>query len=293
MTILPDPEGAHGMQVNRANGANLIACIQGLVPSLPMVTLDTHPSTPNQRLEAAVVWAFRYLTVEPDSAKAAQGLDRCVELLHLPWMAGETLTDSHMPIWLRAMCGLRLLLDRAGVGRGGWSAGALLVDLVDSWFEGWYAVHTLGRVPSGPRAGQIILPCARKTVGIPNDAVRDAFYSLSTGGGLPASSGLSRAALVLDKNRQDTAALAMVKMIPSFGKNYTRGTLPKMESALTVLRGKEGHVAHYTSGPMVSGPDPSACWVEYSSGKYWFGRDEATSGRPFPATGTITRVESV
>lgn len=297
MSILPDPEGAHGAQVNRVNGANLIDCLMGRAPALPMVALDTHPSTPNQRLEAAVAWAFRYSTVDLDARLATVGLNRCLELLRLQqvqgFMLAETLTDSHAPIWLRAMCGLRVLLDKLTAARPLPPELPELRALVDWWFESWYAVHTLGLVPSGPKAGQIILPCARKTAGIPNDSVRDAFYSLSTGGGIPPGSRLSRNALTLDKARPDTAALAMVKMIPSFGPNYARGTLPKMASALTVLRGRDGHVAHYTSGPMVTGPDPSACWVEYATGKYWFGRDEATSGRPFVATGTITRVEAV
>jgi len=284
------------MQTNRINGEATLDILAGQVPK-SMVGLNVG-GTPNQKMESAAVAVGFNCLVQPNPQGAA-AVQRAIDLLEKQLteghMGSEVFTDSHAPIWLRAMTSLRLyslkLRDRGG-------AFARLEDLVCQWFEHHFACLSLGLVTSGPLANQIVLPCARKSPNVPGDMVRDVFYQLAATGKVQRSVGKSF--FDLDKDRQDTAAAPLTKQILAsggFGPNLKRGTLPKLCAEFVVERfGEDGHAASFPNG--LPGSDQFAatsCWVEYGSGRFSFHSDSSPlfKGEPSPFAGRAGKVTHV
>jgi hypothetical protein len=290
------------MQVNKINGANVIAMIEGSPLPYALIPLDFHPITPNQSLEAAVAQLWFYTLVKPDAAKAQAAAAKLVSLFEQQQAGGfmrcaganECLTDSHFPIWLRAMTALTLLIAKFPN-----AITARLGTLVPWWWESWRALCALGLVPSGPLAGSIVLPCARKTglpgdpskINVPGDAVCAAAYSISGGGKI--GRGLSKSALDLNPLRPDNAAVALTVRIlagPGFGPDFKGGALPKLASRMIVLRGSAGHSASFPDGmPGASDAAPNV-WCEYATGRFSFAGDPAPFDHPLAKTVTVPGV---
>lgn len=291
------------MQTNKISGENTIDVANGVFPQLGLIPLDMHPSSPNQRVEAAAVMVGAYGLIQPTLAPFSAAVKRSIELLNQQLTQGhmvqEVFTDSHAPIWLRAMVSLRLYLLRINASqdpkvaqvRAACSADLeTLGGLVEQWFELHYAALSLGLVTSGPLAGTVLLPCARKTGvgkaegagllagegGDPGNMVRDVWLQLVTPGATVRRTGPKF--WNLDKSRQDTAAGPLTKLVLAeggFGENLRRGTLPKLcaEFQITRIPGV-GHMASFPNG-LPNGKDAATTlWVDYASGRFSFKQDD-------------------
>lgn len=283
------------MQVNRVNGEATVNLGIGQMPT-SMIGLDAGGS-PNQKVEAAAVQVGAHCLLAPDPSQGKAAIARSIELLNKQLDEGhmwiEALTDSHSPIWLRAMTSLRwyclqLQKDHSPFGRLDEMSA-----LVEQWFEHHLAVLSLGLVPSGPLAGTVVLPCARKSPGVAGDAVRDAWLQKATGAKLTAKVGKNF--WLFGQNRQDTAAGAFTKEIlgdGGFGANFRRGTLPKLAGELRVERFKDGHSATFPNG-IPGGKDPATtCWVEYATGQFSFEGDPSPFAE-LAGTGKTTELAAV
>jgi hypothetical protein len=259
-------------QTNKISGAATVNIGLGKMPTA-MVGLNDGGS-PNQKVEAAAVQVGAHCLLQPNPSGDA-AVTRSIELLQKQLNEGhmliEALTDSHAPIWLRAMTSLRwysLNLRKKG------GKFAQLDDLVMQWFEHHLAVLSLGLVSSGPLAGTVVLPCARKNSGTAGDAVRDAWLQKVTGAKITAKIGPKF--WQLSQDRQDTAAGPFTLMILNaggFGDHFRRGALPKLAGELRVVKFKDGHSATFPKGiPGAVDARPS-CWVEYPTGKFSFNGD--------------------
>lgn len=212
------------MQTNKINGEATIDLVQKREPG-PRVGLR-RGGTLNHKLEAAEVAVGYFCLWKPQEREASAAVERCIELLeiqeHDGFMLNEVWTDSHAPIYLRAMVALRLWVLRMekAVKKGTPVAGveklARLNQLLEHWFEYLYSSCALGFVPRGPHAGKVMLPCNRKSAHkklgvkggvLPNqadDMVRRVWYSMLSSG-KPGPVG--REYFTLDKvKRPDTAA---------------------------------------------------------------------------------------
>jgi hypothetical protein len=273
-----------GQQTNKISGAATVSIGMGVMPT-SMIPLD-FGGTPNQKVEAAAVQVGAHCLLQPNASGDA-AVTRSIELLQKQLNEGhmwiEALTDSHAPIWLRAMTSLRwysLNLRKKG-GRF-----AQLDDLVMQWFEHHLAVLSLGLVPSGPLAGTVVLPCARKSSGTAGDAVRDAWLQKVTGARITAKIGPKF--WVFGQDRQDTAAGPFtIKILNAggFGEHFRRGTLPKLAGELRFEKFNDGHSATFPRGIPGAVDAAPTCWVEYSTGRFSFKGDPA----PFAGrTGRLT-----
>lgn len=255
------------MQTNRINGSNLIDIVQGNHPALSLIPLDMHPASPNHRLEAGVVQFGYYGLIGPkpnEFLAATQFLTQSLQdQLTKGHMGIEVLTDSHEAIWLRAMLGLRLFQIRLVAGGGSHldSSAKNLVNRLTTLTLQWFAHHasllSLGYVPSGPLAGCILLPCARKRGAAKGDN-REALSGVGTikrqrqsrggkgqaeaekGSGKPAAGSMDPSELTrdvwygeiaspgptratgasfwtLDKSRQDTASGPLYRLVEKEG----------------------------------------------------------------------------
>lgn len=258
------------MQVNKISGQNTLSIINGQHPTLPLIGLNSG-GTVNQKAEAAADQFGYYGLISPDPHLFSLALDRCISQLKDELanghMLGELLSDSHEPIHLRARASLMLYLLRLNskiVGISAFSAVGQLSDLLSAWFEHHIALLSLGLVPSGPLAGCILLPCARKRGATredpprdtanhllacvdgwnkasdpwPGDPIREAVLALIAGRSplphrlpsvRPKSTHLGHNALTLSPDSQDTAAVPITSMILAkggFGPNVLRGILP-------------------------------------------------------------------
>jgi hypothetical protein len=219
-------------------------------------------------------------------------------------MLGEVWTDSHSPIWLRAMISLLLWVRRMEKARrlGRPVAGLARLDklarLAERWFEFHYASLRLGRVPRGPLDGRILLPCNRKSshrelgvqggvsVNQADDMVRRVWFNMMTPPGKPGRVG--REYFTLSKSRQDTAAGPLTRLVLAeeggFGANLRRGRLPKLIAPCVAELYEDGHRIHFPDG--LPGSDKftaSDCWIEYDSGRFSF------AGEPSPLRDTPIR----
>src|SRR5262245_28839292 len=97
------------MQTNRINGEATLDILAGEAPKT-MVGLNPG-GTPNQKMESAAVAVGFNCLLRPNGQSAAS-VQRAIELLDKQLVEGhmgaEVFTDSHAPIWLRAMTSLRL-----------------------------------------------------------------------------------------------------------------------------------------------------------------------------------------
>ena len=273
-----------GQQTNRISGAATVSIGLG---QMPTATVGLNPrGTPNQKVEAAAVQVGVHCLLQPSPSGDA-AVTRCIQLLEKQLKEGhmwiEALTDSHAPIWLRAMTSLRWYSLKLR-SRGG--KFARLEDLVVQWFEHHLAVLSLGLVPSGPLVGTVVLPCARKNSGTAGDAVRDAWLQKVTGARITARIGPKF--WQLSQDRQDTAAGPFTVMILNaggFGEHFRRGTLPKLAGELRVEKFNDGHSATFPNGIPGAVDAATTCWVEYPTGKFSFDVDPA----PFAGrTGRLT-----
>lgn len=268
------------MQTNKINGLATLALLRGEHPA-QLVGLRAG-GTLNHKLEAASVQVGMYLLVAPDAAQAASAIARAIELLELQiktgHMGAEVLTDGHAPIYLRAMCSLKLWLLRSSSDIPGQSH---LRSLTDQWFEHHYACLTLGLVPRGPLKGEVILPCARKTkakktleVETPGNQVRNVWLQIVNG----VRPRVGRRFWDLTDDRQDTAAGPISRLVikeGGFGRDLKRGTLPRLCSPLQVERLEGGHTARFLDDlPGSAKWNSQSCWVDYESGQYSFKDDE-------------------
>lgn len=269
---------AHGPQVNSVNGDNLIALVQGRPVPHGLISLEQHPITPNQAVEAAVVQCWYYVLTAPDPGKAKLAIDRLTALIKEQMAQGfmrcagsnEFMAGSgHLAIWLRAMTGALLFADRAAVLKGSWLPG--LLGLLRWWWASWHAVCRTGLVPSGPLAGRVVLPGPRRPKGEEaGNAVNAAVLQLASGGKL-ATKGLNTRSLTLDPRKPDNAAVALANMVrkgPGFGSGLMTGALPRLAVALTIERGTAGHVATFAES--LPGDGATSVWVAYATGEYRF-----------------------
>jgi len=281
------------MQTNRINGEATIDILAGQEPKA-MVGLN-EGGTPNHKMEAAAVAVGFFCLVKPKPAQGEAAVQRTIQLLEKQLAKGhmlfEVFTDSHAPIWLRAMTSLRIYSLKLR-GRGGQFE--RLEELVQQWFEHHFAALSLGWVPSGKLGNTVILPCGRKTPGKnhgqppPGDMVRDVFMQMAMTGKVQQKVG--KHFWDLSKDRQDTVAGPLTKQIlatEGFGPNFKRGTLPKLCGELVIERFDGGHEAHFPNG-IPDGLDvATSCWIEYDSGKYSFQGDPP----PFAeGAGRVTRL---
>jgi hypothetical protein len=278
-------------QTNKISGAATVSIGLGQMPTA-MVGLNDG-GTPNQKVEAAAVQVGAHCLLEPSPSGDA-AVTRSIELLQKQLNEGhmwnEALTDSHAPIWLRAMTSLRWYSLKLR-SRGG--KFAQLEDLVVQWFEHHLAVLSLGLVPSGPLLGTVVLPCARKNKGTAGDAVRDAWLQKVTGAKITAKIGPNF--WVFGQDRQDTASGPFTVMIlkdGGFGDHFRRGTLPKLAGELRVVKFNDGHSATFPKGIPRAVDAATSCWVEYPTGKFSFKGDPG----PFAdrvRTGKVTDLPAV
>ncbi len=267
------------MQTNRINGEATIDLLNKQVPT-SMVGLNAR-GTPNHKLEAAAVAIGCHCLLKPDKAQGDLALKRAIELLELQLtdghMTGEVFTDSHAPIWLRAATSLRLWTLRL-LKRGSANPLVLRLDsLTQGWFEHHYSCLSLGLVPRGPLAGQVILPCNRKSkqkttlaVILPGDMVRNVWMGQVNGTKVK----VGRDFWQISKDRQDTLAGPLTKLILAeggFGSNLKRGTLPKLCAPFVLRKFENGFEARFPDGlPGQDAWSATSCWVEYDSGRFAF-----------------------
>lgn len=283
------------MQTNRINGEATIDILAGQVPKT-MVGLNVG-GTPNQKMESAAVAVGFNCLLQPNpqgDAAVRRAIDLLEKQLTEGHMLAEVFTDSHAPIWLRAMSSLRLYSLKLR-SRGGQFA--RLEELVCQWFEHHFACLSLGLVPSGPLANQIVLPCSRKSPELAGNMVRDVFYQLAATGKVQRPVGKNF--MDLSKDRQDTAAAPLIKQIMDgggFGPNLKRGTLPKLCAAFAVERFDDGHAASFPDGlPESDEFTATSCWVEYGSGRFSFHSDSSSlfKGEPSPFAGQSGKVTKI
>lgn len=272
------------MQTNRINGAATIDILNGRIPER-MVGLHAG-GTPNHKIEAASVAVGLHCFLRPNPSKGETAAKRAIELLENQVRGGhmlqEVFTDSHAPIWLRAMTSLRFyclkIRQRSGLVNR-------LDDLVQQWFEHHFACLSLGWVPSGPLANMVILPGSRKSPDTLGNMVRDVFMQMAVTGRVQQRVG--RDFFAIREDRQDTLAGPLTKKILAeggFGPNFKRGTLPKVCGEFVAQRFDGGHVAKFPNGIPGGAKVKTSCWVEYATGKTSF-EDE-----PVPFSGSPTRV---
>jgi hypothetical protein len=295
------------MQTNRINGEATIDLAQGREPARRIGL--RRGGTPNHKMEAAAVEVGYNCLFRPNEEEAQEAMQWSIELLELQrdtgHMLGEVWTDSHSPIWLRAMTSLMLWVRRMQKARrlGQPVAGLAKLDrlgrLTERWFELHYASLQLGRVPRGPLAGRILLPCNRKSshreLGVPggvsarqaDDMVRRVWCNMMTPPGKPGRVG--RHYFTLSKDRQDTAAGPLTKLVLAeeggFGANLRRGRLPKLIAPCVAELYEDGHHIYFPEG--LPGSDKfsaPACWIEYDSGRFSF------AGEPSPLRGSPVRI---
>ena len=291
------------MQTNRINGEATIDLVQGREPAK---RIGLHKGgTPNHKMEAAAVEVGYHCLLRPNDEEALEAMRWCSDLLELQMdhghMLGEVWTDSHSPIWLRAMTSLMLWVRRMEKARklGGPVAGLAKLDrlanLVERWFEFHYASLRLGRVPRGPLVGRILLPCNRKSsddeLGVKagvslaqaDDMVRRVWFNMMTPPGKPGPVG--REYFTLSKNRQDTAAGPLTRLVLAekggFGANLRRGTLPKLVAPCVAELYEDGQRIYFPDGlPETNRFSATDCWIEYGSGRFSFAGDPS----PFRAS---------
>ena len=293
------------MQTNRINGEATIDLAQGREPAK---RIGLHKGgTPNHKMEAAAVEVGYRCLLRPTEEGALEAMEWCSELLELQrdhgHMLGEVWTDSHSPIWLRAMTSLMLWVRRMEkartVGRpvAGMAKLGGLRNQVERWFEFHYACLELGRVPRGPLAGRILLPCNRKSsdeeLGVQggvsveqaDDMVRRVWFNMTTPAGKPGRVG--REYFTLSKNRQDTAAGPLTRLVLAgggFGANLRRGTLPKLIAPCVAELYEDGQRIYFPDGlPETDRYSAPECWIEYDSGRFSF------AGEPCPLKGSPIR----
>ena len=290
------------MQTNRINGEATIDLVQGREPAKRIGLRKG--GTPNHKMEAAAVEVGYNCLLRPKEEAALEAMQWCGELLELQrdrgHMLGEVWTDSHSPIWLRAMISLMLWVRRMekAMEQGRPVAGLAkldkLADLVETWFEFHYASLQLGRVPRGPLAGRILLPCNRKSsdeklgvkggvsVDQADDMVRRVWFNMMTPPGKPGRVG--RHYFTLSKDRQDTAAGPLTRLVLAeeggFGADLRRGTLPKLIAPCVAEHYEDGHHIYFPDGlPEANRFSATDCWIEYDSGRFSF------AGEPSPLKG--------
>src|SRR5918999_2488594 len=102
------------MQTNRINGEATIDLAQGREPARRIGLRGG--GTPNHKMEAAAVEVGYHCLFRPSEKDAREAMEWSIELLDLQrdtgHMLGEVWTDSHSPIWLRAMTSLMLWVRR-------------------------------------------------------------------------------------------------------------------------------------------------------------------------------------
>lgn len=258
-------------------------------------------------MEAAAVEVGYHCLLRPSEEEALEAMGWCGELLELQMkrghMLGEVWTDSHSPIWLRAMTSLMLWVRRMEKARklgrpvaGLAKLGGLAVR-VERWFEFHYACLQLGRVPRGPLAERILLPCNRKSsdeeLGVEggvsveqaDDMVRRVWFNMMTPPGKPGRVG--REYFTLSKNRQDTAAGPLTRLVLAeggFGGNLRRGTLPTLIAPCVAELYEGGQRIYFPNGlPETDRYSATDCWIEYDSGRFSF------DGEPCPLKGSPIR----
>ena len=294
------------MQTNRINGEATIDLAQGREPA-KRIGLNKG-GTPNHKMEAAAVEVGYHCLLRPSEEDALEAMQWCGELLELQMdrghMLGEVWTDSHSPIWLRAMTSLMLWVRRMEKARklgrpvAGLAKLGGLAERVERWFEFHYASLRLGRVPRGPLAGRILLPCNRKSsdeelgvkggvsLGQADDMVRRVWFNMMTPPGKPGRVG--RGYFKLSKNRQDTAAGPLTRLVLAeeggFGANLRRGTLPKLIAPCVAELYEDGQRIYFPEGlPETNRFSATDCWIEYDSGRFSF------AGAPCPLRGSPLR----
>ena len=294
------------MQTNRINGEATIDLAQGREPARRIGL--RRGGTPNHKMEAAAVEVGYNCLFRPNEEEAQEAMQWSIELLELQrdtgHMLGEVWTDSHSPIWLRAMTSLMLWVRRMEKARklgrpvAGLSKLGGLTRRVERWFEFHYACLQLGRVPRGPLAGRILLPCNRKSsddelgvaggvsVNQADDMVRRVWFDMTTPPGKPGRVG--REFFTLSKNRQDTAAGPLTRLVLAeeggFGANLRRGTLPKLIAPCVAELYEGGHRIYFPDGlPETDRFSATDCWIEYDSGRFSF------AGEPSPLNGSPVR----
>jgi len=287
------------MQTNKINGIGTISLALGLPLKSARVGLKSG-GTLNQKLEAAEVEVGYYCLAAPSEREAVAAMQRCIDLIDLQrfegFMGTEVWTDSHSPIYLRAMCALRLwtlrMRKRASTGKpvAGLSKLDRLEPLLSWWFEAFYASCQLGLVPSGPLAGHILLPCNRKSadekrgiaggVTTPDDMCRRVWFGALSGIGVER---VGRDFFTLALDRPDTASGPLTKMVLAeggFAFDPKAALLPKLCTQCIAETYRDGHHIYFTRD--LPGSDPwsaKECWVKYSTGEYAF------DGRPEPDLG--------
>jgi hypothetical protein len=291
------------MQTNRQNGINQVAVAQGKKPPLPLVGLHAGGS-PNQKVEAPVVQIGLYGLVQQDDAKCLTAARRLIELLDMMLSTGHMLiepaTDSHAPIWLRAMIAARLYSMQLGK-RGG------LYETLDNLVVQWHRQHItllqMGAVSSGPltewpgkeaNIPTVLLPCARKS-GIggkkkgpisggpesePGNMVRDIYFQSMTNAPLRPT---GRDFWQLNAERQDTAAAPLLRMVQARGGwdlNFDQSAALGLCQRLKVSRHTDGHYADFPDGLPGCRDASVSCWVHYPTGTWSFSGPNNHLDRP-------------
>jgi len=267
-------------QTNRINGDATVRMHLGLKPAPGTVLPLSVAGTPNHKLETRTVRFRYYHLVEKDAALAKQSLTDLTQFFEAMrdkgfmsmGLANEVLTNSHAPIWWRAVMSARVTTVELA-GRGGQYQ--KLHDLVAEFIENWTSLNSLGEVSSGPRRGEVILPGSRFN-GVPGDQVTNIIHQIITRNGNVISEAGPQF-FKLDPEAQDRAgaalAMELFKKGIGFGPNVKSGKLPKLRSRLVVERFPDGHHAQFPDGMPGALKAATRAWVRYSDGATGFNED--------------------
>jgi hypothetical protein len=266
-------------QTNRINGEATVRMHLGLKPNPDTVLPLSVGGSPNHKLETRTVRLRFFHFVEKDPALQKQSVTDLIQFFEAMrdqgfqsiGSADEALTNSHAPIWWRAVMSARMttaeLVDRGGRYQ-------VLHDHVAEFIEHWTSLNSLGEVPSGPRRGEVILPGSRFN-GVPGDQVTNIIHQLITHGEVISKAGPKF--FKLDEEAQDRAgaalAMELIKKGIGFGPNVKSGNLPKLRSRLVVERFPDGHRGEFPDGMPGALKPATRAWVRYSDGETAFNQD--------------------
>ncbi len=276
-------------QLNRLLGENTVNFhLNGTMPNPGAIT--STGGTPNQKMERLANQIAYYHFVKPDPGLADQAVTSTIQNLEgqaQKWghqcidHTDEALTQSHGPIWLRAMMSLRITSHRLGGN---------LEQLVLDWIEYHTSVNNLGLIPG---ESKVLLPGSRWKSGFNGtDQITDLCHQLITAG--QAVSQVGGRFWDLSADDQDNAGAVLAQQIVQQGigfGNATGGTLPRLRSTLVVERYADGHVGTFPNGmPEALKPSLQA-WAVYSTGEIQISDTVGNPASPFSGTATRTVVQ--
>jgi hypothetical protein len=299
-----DPQSAGssggGKQLNQVLGENTVQFhLDGTMPNPG--ALNGAGGTPNQKMERLANRIAFWHFVNPNKDEAAKALKDTLDILRMQAEVtghqcianqDEALTQSHGPIWLRAMMSLRITSQRLASRGGDY---AELERRVLDWIEFHTTMNALGTIPSGDFAQRVFLPGARwKEQNLDGtDQVTDVVHQLITLGKVVSPVGGNFFKLSL--NAPDRAGAVLAKQILDKGigfGNATGGRMPKLRSRFQIQHFEDGYLATFPDGmPFADKPSVQA-FVVFSTGQRRLSNKLGDPAAPkFQGTGRDTVIQ--